>query len=316
LTRTRQGRRATLLVVDDADRAGLELRSRLAGLVSGSGELHALVLVTGCDAAALEPLGADAALTLSPLGPAAVRRIALAYRPVGTSADVPVEALIEASGGIAGRVHEEAGDWARREAERRVDAVAARAASERSQARAREAELAESVVDLRSTLARSAPTRADGHGRVICPYKGLAGFDVADSAYFFGREQLVAELVARLVGAPLLGVVGASGAGKSSVVKAGLLAALADGVLPGSDRWGVAFLRPGSAPAEALDRAVATVAGAPRAVLVVDQFEEAFTAGADEREREEFAARVVAAAGARDDNVAVVIAVRADFYGR
>ena len=52
---------------------------------------------------------------------------------------------------------------------------------------------------------------------VVCPFKGLASFDVDDAEYFFGRERLVAELVARLVGAPLLGIVGPSGSGKSSV---------------------------------------------------------------------------------------------------
>ena len=71
----------------------------------------------------------------------------------------------------------------------------------------------------------------------MCPFKGLASFEVADAPYFFGRERLVAELVARLVGAPLLGVVGPSGSGKSSVLRAGLLPALAGGVLPGSEHW-------------------------------------------------------------------------------
>ena len=56
----------------------------------------------------------------------------------------------------------------------------------------------------------------------LCPYKGLATFDVDDADCFFGRERLVAQLVARLVGAPQLGVVGPSGSGKSSVVRAGL----------------------------------------------------------------------------------------------
>ena len=73
---------------------------------------------------------------------------------------------------------------------------------------------------------------------MVCPYKGLAAFDAEDAEYFFGRERLVAELVARLVGAPLLAVVGPSGSGKSSVLRAGLLPALAGGVLPGSDAAG------------------------------------------------------------------------------
>ena len=54
-----------------------------------------------------------------------------------------------------------------------------------------------------------------------CPYKGLARFEAADAANFFGRERLVAELVARLAESPLLAVVGPSGSGKSSLVRAG-----------------------------------------------------------------------------------------------
>ena len=81
-----------------------------------------------------------------------------------------------------------------------------------------------------------------------CPFKGLASFEVVDAPYFFGRERLVAELVARLVGAPLLGVVGPSGSGKSSVVRAGLLPALAGGVLPGSAEWAQVVMRPGEHP--------------------------------------------------------------------
>ena len=68
-----------------------------------------------------------------------------------------------------------------------------------------------------------------------CPYKGLARFEAADAANFFGRERLVAELVARVAGAQLLAVVGPSGSGKSSLVRAGLLPALAAGVLAGSE---------------------------------------------------------------------------------
>ena len=67
------------------------------------------------------------------------------------------------------------------------------------------------------------------------PFKGLASFDVADAPYFFGRERLVAEMVARLAGSPFLVAVGPSGSGKSSAVRAGLVPALAAGALPGSE---------------------------------------------------------------------------------
>ena len=210
-------------------------------------------------------------------------------------------------------------EWARREATRRVDAVAGRAAAGRTDARALEAELAGSVVELQSTRERAGLVGHDGEDAdapVVCPYKGLATFDSEDAEYFFGREQLVAELVARLVGAPLLAVVGPSGSGKSSVLRAGLLPALAGGVLPGSANWTQALIRPGEQPMRALGRATRRLARERRGVLAVDQFEELFTACQDEAEREEFVAALVRAARDRDGRGVVVLAVRADFYGR
>ena len=119
-----------------------------------------------------------------------------------------------------------------------------------------EAELAGDVVELQAAREqRGRGRRATTTRRVVCPFKGLASFDVDDAQYFFGRERLVAELVARLVGAPLLGVVGPSGSGKSSVLRAGLLPALASGVLPGSDDWAQVLIRPGEHPLRELDRA-------------------------------------------------------------
>ena len=123
-------------------------------------------------------------------------------------------------------------------------------------------------------------------GVVLCPFKGLASFDVEDAEFFFGRERLVAEMVARLVGAPLMGIVGPSGSGKSSALRAGLLPALADGVLPGSERWALALLRPGEHPLRALADAAAAAGPVERLVVAVDQFEEVFTACRDEAERD------------------------------
>ena len=132
----------------------------------------------------------------------------------------------------------------------------------------------------------------------VCPYMGLSTFDAAHARYFFGRERLVAELVARLVGSPLLAVVGPSGSGKSSAVRAGLLPALASGALPGSERWSVRVIRPGEHPrAEAAD------------LLVVDQFEEVFAVCRDAGERTAFLDALV------EHDGQVVLAVRADFYG-
>ena len=96
-------------------------------------------------------------------------------------------------------------------------------------------------------LQREPEPTTSTHG--ICPFKGLATFEFDDASYFFGRERIVAELVARLVGAPLLAIVGASGSGKSSLLRAGLLPALAAGVLPGSERWSPGAVATGSASA-------------------------------------------------------------------
>ncbi|MEO8687230.1 MAG: BTAD domain-containing putative transcriptional regulator [Solirubrobacteraceae bacterium] len=319
IARTRDARRPTLLVLDDVDRAPAEVRVALRELATALGHLPALVLATGQEAAALARLEPRESITLEPLGAEAIGLIAGFYAPAGGGDAVPVETLLATSGGVARRVHEAASGWARREATRRVDAVAGRAAAGRSEARALEAELAGNVVDLQSVRERAgllAGDGADAQAAVVCPYKGLETFDTDDAEYFFGREQLVAELVARLVGAPLLAVVGPSGSGKSSVVRAGLLPALAGGVLPGSERWARALIRPGEHPMRELRRAADQLGRERRSVLIVDQFEELFTACQDERERSEFVAALVGVARDPGGDSPVVLAVRADFYGR
>src|SRR5207247_9414227 len=78
----------------------------------------------------------------------------------------------------------------------------------------------------------------------VCPYKGLARFDTVDAEFFFGREQVVAEAVGHLVEGRFLALVGPSGSGKSSLLRAGLMPALGSGAVPGSERWAVAGLAP------------------------------------------------------------------------
>jgi WD40 repeat protein/DNA-binding SARP family transcriptional activator len=198
-------------------------------------------------------------------------------------------------------------EWARADAARRLGAAVGRAASERAELRAAEDEVAGGVEELQT--ARAGPARV-----VSCPFKGLASFDVEDAGVFFGRERLVAEMVARLAGAPLMAVVGPSGSGKSSALRAGLLAAIGAGVLPGSERWAIALLRPGARPLRELERATAGLEG--RSVLAIDQFEELFTACRDESERAAFAGALATAAGGPRRQTLVLMAVRADFYGR
>ena len=310
----RETTRPALLVADDADRGSAELREAIAALATELLGRPVLVVGTGQEAAALARLDPSASIALPPLDAEAVREIALLYAPAGSEAEVPVDALLAESRGVARLVHTAASRWARREAARRVDAVADRAAAGRAHARALEAELAGSVVALQSTQERAARLAARDGDDVACPFMGLAGFEAGDAQYFFGREQLVAELLARLAGAPLLAIVGPSGSGKSSVLRAGLLPALAGGVLPRSEAWAQVLIRPGEQPMRELRRATAGLGAERRMLLAVDQFEEVFTSCADEHERDVFVTALVQAA--RDERGVVVLALRADFYQR
>ena len=311
--------RPTLVVLDDADRVGAGVLTELGQLRSALATRPVLVVVCAREAPSLPGGDGDRVdtLALTALDADAVHAIAAIYAPQIAAADVPADWLVEASGGVPRRVHEVTSQWARREAANRVGDVAGRAEDGRQRLRSIQRELAGGVEALQVADARI--VRSDsGHDatRVVCPYKGLASFDVVDAPYYFGRERLVAELVARLVGAQLLGVVGPSGSGKSSVMRAGLLPALAGGVLPGSDAWGQVLIRPGAHPLRELAVGLDRASGPERTVIAVDQFEETFTTCTDEEERAAFIAELGAAASDRDGRYVVVLALRADFYGR
>jgi class 3 adenylate cyclase len=190
-----------------------------------------------------------------------------------------------------------------------------------------------------------APEGAD----VENPYKGLRAFREADSADFFGREALAERLVARLGEAvPLarfLAVVGPSGSGKSSVVRAGVLPALRGGGLPGSERWLIVEMIPGPDPVGELAAALSAASGQDPArvratlaadelgllrtaqqllpalrqsalLLVIDQFEEVFTLVTDEPARVHFLETLHRAVTAPASPVRVLVTLRADFYDR
>ena len=137
---------------------------------------------------------------------------------------------------------------------------------------------------------------------VPCPYKGLVRFEPEDSDLFFGREELVSALVARLEDSPFLAVVGPSGSGKSSLVRAGVVPEL-ERAEP-SIRAGI--IEPGEHPLQTLVRA----RGA--ALVVVDQFEEVFTLCRDQEERFAFIDRLLDKA---KQGIGVILVLRADFYG-
>jgi DNA-binding SARP family transcriptional activator/WD40 repeat protein len=166
---------------------------------------------------------------------------------------------------------------------------------------------------------------AENDSVVVCPFKGLSFFDVGDADYFYGRGQTVAELIARLADGPFVGIVGPSGGGKSSILRAGLVSALGKGALPGSAGWRLLLMRPGDHPCAELARvlgtgspgeAVASLRPGERIALVVDQLEEVFTACQDDEERTRFLDALSRMAVDSEGRAAVVAALRADFYGR
>ena len=339
------GHRPTLLVFDYADDAPPSVLEAAAALARAPEGRPLMVCVLHHDEqgppafAGLLESGVAERLRLDPLNEDATAEIAALYAPAEGVA-MPLETLIVESAGVPLRIHRAADEWARAEAAERLVTTAGRAMSERPGLRTTETELAGSVVDLQLVRERRAfyvPDAPPGPSeRLICPYRGLAPFDAAHAEYFFGRERLVAELVARLVGSTLLAVVGPSGSGKSSAVRAGLLPALADGVVPGSEHWRRAVMRPGARPLAELSRALARAVpeagdegAAPwiadalerlpdgeRLVLLIDQFEEAFVACRDQAEREAFFDALVEGAGDPDERLVVVLAIRGDFYAR
>ena len=91
------------------------------------------------------------------------------------------------------------------------------------------------------------------------PFPGLRPFEPHESALFFGRDEQCDALLTRLARGRLVAVVGMSGSGKTSLVRAGLLPALDRGYLPSAgSSWHIAIFRPGSDPVANLSRALVT----------------------------------------------------------
>ncbi len=144
----------------------------------------------------------------------------------------------------------------------------------------------------------------DAHASsMACPYRGLLCYDVDDAERFFGREAELAACREILARQHVLAVVGPSGSGKSSLVRAGVAASLR------AEGRSLAVVSPGPHPLTALEAARGL---GPRGVLVVDQLEETVTLCADAAEREAFLDALVDhhAAG-----VQLVLALRADRLG-
>jgi hypothetical protein len=181
------------------------------------------------------------------------------------------------------------------------------------------------------------------------PYPGLRSFEASEASLFHGRERQIEELLRRLSQNRFLAVVGSSGSGKSSVVRAGLLPALYRGYLSGATtRWRIAVMHPGSAPLGELAKALASpavlgkadteqlhessfgIVNAVRAaslasgeslLIVVDQFEELFRFRRESVDRDGgaeaalFVSQLLQASEEFGAAIYVVITMRSDFLG-
>ncbi|KUL21377.1 caspase, EACC1-associated type [Streptomyces regalis] len=190
-----------------------------------------------------------------------------------------------------------------------------------------------------------APPEAEPQADVPCPYPGMEPFQPQDSGWFYGREEQTARLLTAVrdptAGTHPVILVGASGAGKSSLLRAGLLAGMERAHEAGDDSaWPALLLAaPGPRPLRALADLWSRACGrdveeverelaeggfpAPPAgrsacrLLVIDQFEEVFTRCPDPAERTRFIRALCGGATNRPagSRPRIVLAVRADHYG-
>ncbi len=177
---------------------------------------------------------------------------------------------------------------------------------------------------LASPVTETEPDAPPQEDSAVCPYMGLSAFGPQDANWFFGRERATNDLLARINENGITMLVGASGAGKSSLVKAGVLPRLdkdAIVISPGTDPLKELALQvpdliltlEAAADSEVLvEFAHEVQLAVGDRVLVVDQFEEAFTLGGDENRLRIFVQALHAAA----EKTSVVLGVRADFYAR
>ncbi len=167
----------------------------------------------------------------------------------------------------------------------------------------------------------------------ICPYKGLKYFDLGDAEIFYGRAALTDQLLYKVRQQNFLAVIGPSGSGKSSVVRAGLLSELKLGrKLSRSDLWQYDYkpFTPGEYPLQKLEQVIGAKANElaqviladehERVVLFIDQFEECFTLckGSEEKERErqKFFECLLNTLEQTAGKLCLIIAIRADFLGK
>ncbi|MFC8361898.1 helix-turn-helix domain-containing protein [Streptomyces griseorubiginosus] len=149
----------------------------------------------------------------------------------------------------------------------------------------------------------------------VLPYRGLARFEPDDRELFFGRDRLIDELGELACGTPFAVVFGASGSGKSSLLRAGLIPLLQEKIAQQGRTAVLRILTPGARPATTHGHLLTPTDDDPESWVVVDQFEEVFTLCRERAERDRFLDLLLAA---RDpgSRLRVLIAVRSDFYAR
>ena len=277
-----------------------------------------IVLLSRCHGAT----GDAAELLLSPLDRAAVEALAeerLGRQPQDREADE----LWATTGGWPGAVIDVLTEWTAE----RADMLARTGASAVAAVASSRDDLAAEVLRRRARRRGPPPIPAERG-----PYKGLLRFEPDDADLFFGRDQLVADLLARVATERLIVVLGASGSGKSSVVRAGLIADLRRGVLRESEFWPILLLTPGRDPlgslavclrasaanpdGKGIDELLAELDQAGPSLVVVDQFEELFTAAIDDEQRRMFVGALCRGLDDTGSQRRVAIALHADFYDR
>jgi serine/threonine protein kinase len=180
--------------------------------------------------------------------------------------------------------------------------------------------------------------RAVPVGEGDSPFAGLASFQEADASRFFGRDRDIAHIVTELRSRPLVTLVGLSGTGKSSLVRAGVIPSLkrsgegwdAHVVRPGRTPLAAlaGLLGPGDSPSESIERLRAepghlgvrlrtrAACNLRRILIFVDQLEELYTLGAPPDERAAFLAVLAAVADDATSPLRVILAMRSDFIDR
>ncbi|MDX2939332.1 hypothetical protein [Streptomyces ipomoeae] len=147
------------------------------------------------------------------------------------------------------------------------------------------------------------------------PYRGLARFEPDDRHLFFGRDRMVEQLHRLVCDHRFAVLFGASGSGKSSLLRAGLVPALREEIARRSRPAVLRVLTPGARPAQTYGHLLAPAEGEPESWVVVDQFEETFTLCRDREERTRFIDLLLAARNPAS-RLRVLVTVRADFYAR